>query len=122
MGWTKKSYDALFGWLDVSKRPKIAQILVADGLPSVVDRLTGSGNMGTWYRIVQEAAVAVGPEIVDRSAGEAEAELNRIVAMSELVCHRCGHRWYPLPNRDATKVCPKCKSPYWDRPRRGIGP
>lgn len=33
-------------------------------------------------------------------------------------CERCSHTWV---NRVATvhpKVCPKCKSPYWDRPRR----
>lgn len=34
-------------------------------------------------------------------------------------CERCGGEWVP---RGATnrppKVCPKCKSPYWDRPRQ----
>jgi hypothetical protein len=30
---------------------------------------------------------------------------------------RCGHRWYPrIPAKP--KVCPLCKSPYWDRERR----
>lgn len=32
-------------------------------------------------------------------------------------CVRCGHEWLP---RDP-KVCPKCKSPYWDRPRQAEG-
>ncbi len=39
-----------------------------------------------------------------------------------LQCHRCSHKWYPkTPNRP--KVCPnpKCKSPYWDRPRQKKG-
>ena len=31
-------------------------------------------------------------------------------------CERCKHKW--LPRGEAPKVCPKCKSPYWDRPRR----
>lgn len=34
-------------------------------------------------------------------------------------CERCGHEWVP---REGTavepKVCPKCKSPYWNRPRQ----
>lgn len=33
-------------------------------------------------------------------------------------CERCGGEWVP---RDAAKeptTCPKCKSPYWNRPRR----
>lgn len=38
--------------------------------------------------------------------------------LSMLFCSRCSHEWYP---RTAVKprVCPKCKSPYWDRPRKG---
>jgi len=34
-------------------------------------------------------------------------------------CERCGHEWVP---RDKTepKVCPKCKSPYWNRPRKKV--
>jgi hypothetical protein len=34
------------------------------------------------------------------------------------LCSRCSHEWYPRqPGRPLT--CPKCKSPYWDRARRG---
>lgn len=37
---------------------------------------------------------------------------------NKLKCYRCDHVWYPTgPN--LPKVCPnpKCKSPYWNRPR-----
>ena len=35
-------------------------------------------------------------------------------------CTRCGHKWYPrTPERP--RVCPKCKSPYWDKPRKVKG-
>lgn len=34
-------------------------------------------------------------------------------------CERCEHTWIP---RDTTigepVICPKCKSPYWNKPRR----
>jgi rubrerythrin len=33
------------------------------------------------------------------------------------VCERCGHEWYPRGDEEP-RVCPKCKSPYWDRPRQ----
>jgi predicted Zn-ribbon and HTH transcriptional regulator len=33
------------------------------------------------------------------------------------VCERCGHAWVPA-GVEKPRVCPKCKSPYWDRPRR----
>lgn len=31
-------------------------------------------------------------------------------------CERCGHVWAPRTSRRPI-ICPKCKSPYWDRPR-----
>lgn len=30
-------------------------------------------------------------------------------------CERCGHMWVPRNIVDIPRVCPKCKSPYWDR-------
>ena len=36
-------------------------------------------------------------------------------------CLRCGHTWVPrLPNKQP-EVCPKCKSPYWNRHRLNEG-
>ena len=33
-------------------------------------------------------------------------------------CYRCGHEWKPDNIDQIPKVCPKCKNPYWDRPRQ----
>ena len=34
-------------------------------------------------------------------------------------CERCGHVWMPrATSKEEPKVCPKCKSPYWNRPRK----
>ena len=33
-------------------------------------------------------------------------------------CERCSHEWVPREKTHQPKVCPACKSPYWDRPRR----
>jgi Zn finger protein HypA/HybF involved in hydrogenase expression len=30
-----------------------------------------------------------------------------------LKCERCSHKWTPRGN--IIIICPKCKSPYWDR-------
>ena len=35
-----------------------------------------------------------------------------------LKCERCGHEWQPHDINQLPRVCPKCKSPYWDRPRK----
>lgn len=32
-------------------------------------------------------------------------------------CERCDHQWVPR-EEERPRVCPKCKSPYWDKPRR----
>ena len=31
---------------------------------------------------------------------------------------RCGHEWLPRDKRETPRVCPKCKSPNWDRPKQ----
>ena len=31
-------------------------------------------------------------------------------------CGRCGHEWIPQITTEP-KRCPKCKSPYWNKPR-----
>lgn len=31
-------------------------------------------------------------------------------------CKRCGHEW-PTKDEGKIRVCPKCHSPWWDRPR-----
>jgi predicted Zn-ribbon and HTH transcriptional regulator len=34
-------------------------------------------------------------------------------------CERCQHRWLPRATTEETPtICPKCKSPYWNRPRK----
>jgi Zn finger protein HypA/HybF involved in hydrogenase expression len=38
------------------------------------------------------------------------------IEMSKLQCKRCSHEWYP--KQPEVRLCPKCKSPYWDRERR----
>jgi DNA-directed RNA polymerase subunit RPC12/RpoP len=33
-------------------------------------------------------------------------------------CGRCGHEWIPRDAEQEPSVCPKCKTPYWNKPRR----
>jgi predicted Zn-ribbon and HTH transcriptional regulator len=33
---------------------------------------------------------------------------------------RCGHEWLPRERDEKPRVCPKCKSPNWDRPKKTI--
>ncbi len=37
-------------------------------------------------------------------------------------CERCGHEW--MPKKDEVFTCPKCRSPYWNKPKKisGIKP
>lgn len=33
-------------------------------------------------------------------------------------CTRCEHEWMPRNIEQHPRVCPHCKSPYWDTPRQ----
>jgi len=33
-------------------------------------------------------------------------------------CERCKHEWIPRKKEDTPIICPECKSPYWNRPRK----
>ena len=33
-------------------------------------------------------------------------------------CERCEHEWVPRNKGEEPKVCPRCKSPYWNTPRQ----
>ena len=36
-------------------------------------------------------------------------------------CERCNYEWIPRSNGDEEpKTCPKCRSPYWNRPRKSM--
>tara|TARA_Y100000310_G_C20316337_1_gene638613 strand:+ start:296 stop:448 length:153 start_codon:yes stop_codon:yes gene_type:complete len=39
------------------------------------------------------------------------------IKLEGYVCERCKHQWVPR-NSEMPRVCPKCKSPYWDVPRK----
>ena len=41
---------------------------------------------------------------------------NMYVKITQLECNRCHHKWYPR-HLSMPKVCPKCKSPYWNKER-----
>ena len=37
------------------------------------------------------------------------------IKMYECKCERCEHEWITR-TEESPVVCPKCKSPYWDKP------
>ena len=39
------------------------------------------------------------------------------ITLKGYICERCKHKWVPRDNKKPM-VCPKCKSPYWDKKRR----
>lgn len=41
------------------------------------------------------------------------------IQVNECTCERCGHEWITRSNCAPT-TCPKCKSPYWNKPRRTL--
>ena len=39
------------------------------------------------------------------------------IQITKLRCLRCGHEWFPR-TENIPKVCPNCKSPYWNVERK----
>jgi Zn finger protein HypA/HybF involved in hydrogenase expression len=40
------------------------------------------------------------------------------ITVYRYTCERCDHEWLPRELENEPRVCPKCKSPYWNKPRR----
>jgi len=40
----------------------------------------------------------------------------RIILPKKLECKRCKYKW--IPRKEEIRICPNCKSPYWDKPKR----
>lgn len=38
--------------------------------------------------------------------------------MTVFQCERCEHEWIPRNEDELPTICPRCKSPYWNRPRQ----
>ena len=41
-----------------------------------------------------------------------------ILSVPGFRCERCTHEWVPFDIEVEPRVCPRCKSPYWNQPRR----
>lgn len=39
------------------------------------------------------------------------------IKLNGLKCERCNHAWVPRNSEEQPTVCPKCKSPYWNKPK-----
>lgn len=39
------------------------------------------------------------------------------IKITKLKCKRCLHEW--VARKKEIRVCPKCKSPYWNKKRQG---
>ena len=52
--------------------------------------------------------------------GDEQMVVEKIIPKT-YVCERCGHEWFPRAP-ELPKVCPKCNSPYWDKPRKNQEP
>lgn len=40
------------------------------------------------------------------------------ITLRGYICERCKHKWVPRNLKEKPAVCPKCKSPYWNTPRK----
>ena len=41
-----------------------------------------------------------------------------IIKIKGYKCERCKHKWVPKNKKETPIICPKCKSPYWNKPKK----
>ena len=71
----------------------------------------------SWQSVVPHyIEVLTDPKQKDKEV--AVEELMRLAEIADLIkeCNRCNHQWMLRGDSDP-KTCPKCKSPYWNKPR-----
>ncbi len=48
------------------------------------------------------------------------AQMVKRITINQLECLRCQYKWFPRIASEGQvnepKTCPKCRSPYWDKP------
>lgn len=44
----------------------------------------------------------------------------KVIKTVYFICSRCKYEWIPRDSGKRPVTCPKCRSPYWDRPRTRI--
>jgi len=42
----------------------------------------------------------------------------QLIKVHGFKCLRCPHEWVPRKPDQPPRVCPSCKSPYWDKERK----
>lgn len=55
------------------------------------------------------------PKTTEKKQTPSDTEIGMVMLLAARC--RCGHEWLPREKGDRPRVCPKCKSPYWDRPK-----
>jgi hypothetical protein len=78
-----------------------------------LDTISKHANIEGWGVIEKEGTVMVPTYAYDRIL---VASLPGSVSIATLKCMRCRHAWHPR-SHEPPERCPKCNSPYWDKPR-----
>ncbi len=89
-----------------------------ENVPYIIDDIEGITGVAN-ARIITATAWTLQPDGSYR--GEWYDEMDNFhsakVVIERLTCKRCGHAWIPQ-QLVAPKNCPKCNSPYWDKPKK----
>src|SRR5262245_13005491 len=80
-----------------------------------------AGQSLTGWRLVQVLVLhsfALGYSLYGADRVRSWGRLSAKVKVDAWRCERCGHIWVPRVTTVRPETCPRCKSPYWNRPRR----
>jgi hypothetical protein len=101
-------------------RPYFRFCQVSVGLKNCKKFVRAVHDLPTIYSTIIHYEVVFKPTCWYLSSDYIPASISCImgeITLKGFVCERCSHKWVPRED-EIPKVCPKCKSPYWNTPRK----
>lgn len=106
------------------KEPELVASLGTQGITSEIERLAVFGISPTGITDLPPLTLENGDlehkiEITweGEPAAFHKAQFAGLIPIQPQKCLRCDHEWQPRIKKMPV-LCPKCKSPYWSRPRK----
>ena len=75
----------------------------------------GTGSITAVNNAVRKAKQSFAA-YTDALLGQTTTVIEETTAILQRTCNRCGYTWWPRSTKRPSE-CPKCNSPYWDKPR-----
>lgn len=123
LNYCVREYDKLTAAIDTLKGYVIIHRV---NIACILEKANTTVGYADGRRITRDkygdTAIEGSPRLsIKREYGNTLHESINKIEVTQLSCQRCEHTWIPR-HENPPRHCPKCKSPYWDKPRNFTKP